>query len=169
MKYALLLFACSLLAMPTYAQNYDADTESVDAIMKAIYDVISGPAGEERDWDRFQNLFVEGARLIPIQATPDTTFAIIWSPEEYQNRAGSYLVQNGFFEVEIARKVERYGHILHAFSTYESRHTEEDLEPFARGINSFQLMHDGNRWWIINIMWDSERPGQEIPATYLPN
>ena len=166
-----LLFALLLLSVANVAraQDYSADTESVDAIMKAVYDVISGPAGQERDWDRFRNMFAPGAHLIPIQVTPDTTQAIFWTPDEYTTRAGSYLVQNGFFEVEIARKVERYGHILHAFSTYESRRNADDEQPFARGINSFQLMHDGNRWWVVNIMWDSERPGQEIPATYLPN
>ena len=166
-----LLFALLLLSVANVAraQDYSADTESVDAIMKAVYDVISGPAGQERDWDRFRNMFAPGAHLIPIQVTPDTTQAIFWTPDEYATRAGSYLVQNGFFEVEIARKVERYGHILHAFSTYESRRNADDEQPFARGINSFQLMHDGNRWWVVNIMWDSERPGQEIPATYLPN
>ena len=33
--------------------NYDKDVESVDTIIKALYEVISGEKGEERDWDRF--------------------------------------------------------------------------------------------------------------------
>ncbi len=35
-----------------------SDVESVDAILKALYDVISGPAGQKRDWDRFRSLFL---------------------------------------------------------------------------------------------------------------
>ena len=47
------------------ALAHPSDVESVDAIVAAVYDVISGPAGQERDWDRMRSLFVPGARLIP--------------------------------------------------------------------------------------------------------
>ena len=68
---------------------------------------------------------------------------------------------------ETARRVETYGHIAHAWSTYESRHKAEDPEPFARGINSIQLMHDGARWWIVTIFWEAETPENPIPEKYL--
>lgn len=150
-------------------QAQPVDTESVDAILTALYETISGPAGQERDWDRFKRLFAPGAQLIPIRVSPDTTHAIFHSVDDYIDRVNGYFLQNGFFEVEIARRTDRFGHILHAFSTYESRSNADDPDPFARGINSIQLMHDGDRWWILSIAWDSERPGQPIPDTYLPN
>jgi hypothetical protein len=93
----------------------------------------------------------------------------VLSVDDYVNRAGARLEADGFFEVEIHREVEQYGNILHAFSTYESRRTADLTEkPFARGINSIQLLKDGNRWWVVSIFWDSERPGNEIPSKYLP-
>ena len=153
--------------LPANAQQNDA--ESIDTIITTLYDVISGPADQERDWDRFRSLFAPGAQLIPIRVTRDTTHAVFNSVESYIERANPYFINNGFFEVEIARRTERFGTILHAFSTYESYNKQDDTAPFARGINSIQLMHDGNRWWIINIMWDAERPGLVIPNTYLPN
>ena len=158
------------LLVPTAAAQSTADTESVDAIITAVYDVISGPKGERRDWDRFRNLFVPNARLIPVLTRNDTTRAVFNTLDEYIAFVDDLFYESGFFEIEIARKTEQYGHILHAFSTYESRRLENDEKPFARGINSFQLMHDGNRWWVVNIMWDDERgSGETIPATYLPN
>ena len=57
--------------------------------------------------------------------------------------------------------------IAHVFSTYESRHSLSDPEPFMRGINSFQLMHDGKRWWIVNVMWQHEAADLPIPERYL--
>jgi len=51
------------------------------------------------------------------------------------------------------------------FSTYESRH-EKDGAPFARGINSIQLLWDGGRWWVATILWDSERPDNPILPQY---
>jgi hypothetical protein len=63
---------------------------------------------------------------------------------------------------------EEFGHIAHVFSTYASFANADDPEPFARGINSFQLMHDGERWWIVTLYWENESPEQPIPVKYLP-
>jgi hypothetical protein len=52
------------------------------------------------------------------------------------------------------------------FSTYESRHALADAKPFERGINSFQLLYDGQRWWVVTIYWQGERPGLPIPPQY---
>jgi hypothetical protein len=147
-----------------------ADVSSVDAILKALYDVISGPAGQKRDWDRMRSLFVPNARLMPTGPRQGGgAAAAVLSVDDYVNRAGPRLEADGFFEREIHRTVEEYGNILHAFSTYESRRTADlNEKPFARGINSIQLLKDGNRWWVVSIFWDSERPGNEIPSKYLP-
>jgi TonB-dependent SusC/RagA subfamily outer membrane receptor len=144
------------------------DVASEDAIVAALYDVISGPAGQKRDWDRFRSLFVPGARLIPTGVGPDRQARIrTMTPDEYATRAGAQLEQNGFFEREIARTGETFGSVAHAFSTYESRHAASDEKPFARGINSIQLFNDGTRWWIVSVYWDSERPTNPIPQKYL--
>ena len=144
-----------------------ADVSSQDAIIHAVYDVISGPAGEARDWNRFRSLFLPEARLVAVAVTQaGEVRPAVMTPAEYVERAGASLEANGFFEVEIDRTGEEYGHIAHMFSTYESRRSADDAEPFARGINSFQLMWDGERWWVVTIFWDSERQGQPIPAKY---
>lgn len=159
----------SLDSLPRPAAN-PADVSSPDAILKALYDVISGPAGVKRDWDRFRSLFVLNARLMPTRPNPTGGASVmVWSADDYAALAGSSLEKSGFFEREIARKTEAYGNIMHVFSTYESRRTADPAEkPFARGINSIQLLKDGSRWWVVSIFWDAERPGNEIPAQYLP-
>ena len=145
-----------------------ADVGSVNAILEAVYDVISGPAGEARDWDRMRSLFVSGARLIPTGRTQTgESRHRVMTLEEYIESSGPFLERNGFFEREIGRVSERYGKIVHAFSAYDSRRTAEDAEPFARGINSFQLWHDGSRWWVVSIFWEAETPDNPIPDRYL--
>jgi hypothetical protein len=141
------------------------DVKSMDAIMQAVYDVISGPPGE-RDWNRFRSLFVPDARLIAVshKSTPATLEDM--TAEKYVEFAGSYFRQHGFFEREVSRKVEAFGSMAHVFSTYESRQTA-DGKPFVRGINSFQLLNDGTRWWVVTIFWDEERRDAPIPARYL--
>src|SRR4051794_24351033 len=155
------------------------DVDSIDHILAALYDVISGPAGQKRDWDRMRSLFVEGARLMPTSPvrptgtapdaplTGDEPFATrVLDVGGYIERGGPYLEKNGFFERESARRMELYGHIAHVWSTYESRHKAEDAKPFARGINSIQLMNVGKRWWVVSIFWEQETPRTPLPKKY---
>ena len=146
-----------------------ADVASPDAILAATYEVISGPAGQKRDWDRFRSLFAPDARLIPADRAKDGSYFVRpFSPDEYAKLAEPYFAKNGFAEREIARKAERYGNIMQIFSTYESRHDAKDAQPFARGINSFQLFYDGARWWVVTIYWLEETPENPLPKEFLP-
>jgi hypothetical protein len=147
-----------------------ADVGSIDAIIAAAYDSISGPAGKKRDWDRVRSLFIPGARLIPtardagkhdVDLGPN-----ILDVDGYIARVEPFFEKNGFYEKEIARRVEHFGQIAHAWSTYESRHDSNDAAPFMRGINSIQLFNDGHRWWILSIYWQHESPQHAIPEKY---
>jgi len=168
-----------LTSVPTRAQDAPtgdpppaadaSDVASVDAIIESVYASISAPAGVPRDWERFQSLFMPGARLMPTFGPSDGNYGrSVWTPEEYMERAGPSLERDGFFENEIHRIEERFGPVVHAFSTYESRRSADDPDPFARGINSFQLFWDGSRWWVVGVFWYGESEAHPIPATYLP-
>lgn len=145
-----------------------ADVASIDAILQALYDVISGPAAAVRDWDRFRSLFAPGARLIPTRRTQaGGAQAVVLDVEDYITRTSPFFERNGFFERELARETEEFGNIAHAFSTYASYRAAGDTVPFSRGINSIQLLRDGGRWWVVTIFWDAERPGLTLPPQYL--
>lgn len=146
-----------------------ADVASIDSIMKAVYDVISGDAGKPRDWERFRTLFHKDARLIPSGKNPNTNVvgATALTPEQYIERASPRMAKEGFFEREVAKRIEIYGNIAHVFSTYESFHSLSDKKPFMRGINSFQLLNDGKRWWVVTIFWQGETADNPIPKKYL--
>jgi len=148
-----------------------SDVSSIDAIIAATYDVISGPAGKKRNWDRERSLFISGARLIPTAVEAgrnDLDLAPqILDIEGYIARAESFFAGQGFYEKEIARRTEQFGHIAHVWSTYESRHNPDDPEPFMRGINSIQLFNDGSRWWIVSIYWQHESAVHPLPDRYL--
>jgi hypothetical protein len=147
-----------------------ADVASVDSIIAAVYDVISGPAGKKRDWDRMKSLFIPGARLIPTGARQTGGYGSrVLTVDEYAERASGFFEKEGFYEREAARKTEEFGQIVHVFSTYESRHAPGDAKPFQRGINSIQLMNDGTRWWIVTIFWQGEDEKHPLPEKYLKN
>lgn len=154
-------------AQPAPPAAKPEDVKSMDSIIAAVYDVISGPADKERDWERFKSLFVPGARLIPTVKPPNSPVYIarVLTPDEFATRSAQGLKQGGtgFFEREAARRVEQWGNIAQVFSTYESRHAANDAQPFVRGINSFQLMNDGTRWWIVTIFWQGEN--KDVPLT----
>jgi len=157
-----------------------ADVGSIESIVAAVYDVISGPAGQKRDWERMRSLFAPGARLMPTAparppgSAPDAPLTgaepyatRVLDVDGYIERSSKFLEEQGFFERETARRVEAYGHIAHVWSTYEARKKADDPKPFMRGINSIQLMNDGKRWWVVSIFWEAETPRTPLPEKYL--
>lgn len=154
----------------TSDEKYLHKVQSLDSTLYNLYAVISGEKGEKRDWDLFRYLFHADAQLIPSGKNKEGVIgARYMSPDGYASNSGPYLEENGFFEKEIYRKVDTFGYITQVFSTYESYRSEKDEKPFARGINSIQLLHDGSRYWIINIYWMAENAENPLPDKYLPH
>jgi hypothetical protein len=159
----------SIAGRATWPVAKPEDVKSPEAIVNAVYSVISGGKGQSRDWDRMRSLFIPDARLIPASADKDgRTDAILLTLDGYIARSNGRMTSTGFFEHSIHNETEQFGNIIQIWSTYESRHNADDAAPFARGINSFQLLKDGDRYWVVNIFWDSESPTKPIPAKYLP-
>jgi hypothetical protein len=152
------------------AGTYADDFSTLDGIIGALYDSISGPADRERDFERFRSFFIPEARLIPTRfdAESGEHRIVVLGVDEYFKTASEYFRRAGFYEREVARRADTFGHVTHAFSTYESRHAADEPEPFARGINSIQLFHDGRRYWVVTVFWDFERPDNPVPHMYLP-
>jgi hypothetical protein len=157
------------------AAKNPGDVDTVDHLVMSLYDVISGPAGKPRDWDRFRSLFLPDGRLGVIRPeTPATKEvparqgdAVFLTPDMYVERDEPYFKAHGFFERSIANRIEVFGNLAHVWSTYESRHAEHDSQPFARGINSIQIVHAQGRFWIASVLWDEERAGLALPDKYL--
>jgi len=151
----------------TMAQkDYSADVKSADAIIAALYDVISGDPNTSRDWDRFKNLFKPEARLIPTRKSDKSELTIkSLTPDEYVQLFSSR-ISTGFFERELHHKIETYGTLVHIFSTYETKE-KKDGPVTNRGINSIQLFYDGTRYYVVTIFWCAENTGFPLPDHYL--
>jgi hypothetical protein len=141
------------------------DVKSRDAILRAIYDVISGPAGG-RDWNRFRSLFLPQARFTEVSTGPDGGKVIMtWNVDEFVRDAGQVFAKDPFYEKAIVNRAESFGDVSQVFSSYESRRNPAD-KPFERGINSIQLLNDGKRWWVLSILWDTERKANPLPTRF---
>ena len=158
------IFTSAALAAKVPAAKPE-DVKSRDAILAAIYDVISGPAGS-RDWSRFRSLFLPQARFTQSSTGPDgSTVVIAWNVDEFVRDAGEVFAKEPFYEKAMVNRPESFGNVTQVMSSYESRHSPTD-KPFDRGINSIQLLNDGKRWWVLSILWDTERPGNPLPAEF---
>jgi hypothetical protein len=146
-----------------------ADVQSIDAIVDAYYDVISGPEDQARDWDRFLSLFLPESRFLTARPAGSRAATVSLSPEQFARFNQSYFEGSGYSETEIHRRTDEFGKIAHVLSTYEARRGTPDTEPYSRGVYSIQLLGNGQRWWIAGILWDHERAGDNpIPPQYLP-
>ena len=170
-KWVYPLLLLTFFSFPLIAQNQtvidSSEVKSIDRLIKALYDVISGPAGQKRNWDRMRFLFKPQARLIA--TGKDSQGNIRYNSmllEDYITKNGASLEKNGFFEIEIGRKTEQFGLVTHIFSTYQTKF-QADGKVMMRGINSIQIIFDGSRYWIENILWNNETSEFPIPAKYL--
>lgn len=173
MKKVIVVLALSLVTSFTYSQNdnshYLEKVKTIDSTLETLYSVISGEKGEERNWELFKYLFKPEAKLIPSGKNKEGIYGVRYmSAQDYIDSSGKWLIENGFFEKEIHRVTNTFGNITQVFSTYESFRSEKDSDPFMRGINSIQLLNDGERWWVVNIYWTQESEENPIPNEYLP-
>lgn len=150
-----------------------ADAASVDAILSALYASVSHGPDASPDFDRLRRIFLFVGMLIPPKAPGVADFRVM-DVDQFEERFEKSMAAQkekgqpaGFFEREIGRRTDCFGNICQIFSAYEARHSPSDSTPFVRGINSIQLLRDGNRWWIASVVWDQERSDNPIPAQYL--
>ena len=168
--FTLMIFIAGTLHAQVSEEQRAKDVESIDNLIEALYASISGEKGEPRDWERFRNLVIPEARLIPTARNQEGKNVYqIMSPEEFIENTDPYFVENGFYEYEIHREEHHYGRVVHLFSTYGSKRSETDAEPFNKGINSIQLFDDGDRWWVVTIYWAHESEYNPIPEKYSGN
>jgi hypothetical protein len=134
-----------------------SDVATLDAILNALYETVSGPVGQPRDWDRFRSLFLPGGRLMPVVSMPGEKADVrLLSTEDFIQRVEPIFAVEDFWERETSRQTETFGHFAHVLSFYESLRSP-DGPPFERSVNSIQLLNDGIRWWIVNLMWNTSR------------
>lgn len=163
MQKSILLLPFLILSLNSIAQQtVPKHATSIDAIINKGLAIISGEKGATRDWDTFRNLF-----------TPNATFAFVehdtlgngryrsFSLEEFVRIGRRGYEGNGFLEYELRKTVDEYNGIAHVFQGYYAKGQREE-----KGINSYQLMHDGKRWWITSILWASDANGISIPEEY---
>lgn len=143
------------------------DVATLDGIIKAFYETISGPKGQPRQWARDRTLYIPDMCFVSLEMRDGKPHAEIMDHQTYVDRTNEFFVREGFFEREIHRVTKSFGNLTHVFSTYEMRATP-DGPVTGRGINSIQLFNDGKRWWIVSAVWDDERPDNPIPQEFLP-
>lgn len=142
------------------------DVSTLDGIVKAFYETISGPKGQARQWSRDKTLYMPDVRFVGMSERDGKIRPAVMNHQQYVNGSNESFVTNGFYEREINRVTRRFGNISHVFSTYEFNN--DDKTDKGRGVNSIELYWDGTRWWISAASWDEERPGNPIQKEFLP-
>ena len=153
------------VSVPTVEARAE-DVATIDGVVKAFYEVISGGVGQARQWGRDKTLYAPDIRFTAMSAGQDgKPRANIMNHSKYVNSTNEFLISEGFVEREIGRVTRQFGNIAHVFSAYEFTTAGKKLK--GRGINSIELYWDGTRWWISAVSWDEERPDNPIRKEFL--
>jgi hypothetical protein len=143
-----------------------ADVGTIEGIVHAYYDVINGPAGVPRQWRRDSTLYMPGATFVAMRENGGKPAPDIITPEQFRRAVDHDMVEQGFFETEIGRRIERFGNVAQVRSVYETRRAAK-APLLGRGLNYLLLYWDGTRWWISSAVWDDERPGSRLPESWV--
>lgn len=168
MKKWFLILIIALVWSASFSQDIvqtDNEVSSPENITDAALESISGEKGKKRDWRRFRNLFWPTAQLNAVFHKGDSAWLKIHTLDEFIERAGTWYEDNGFREIRLKNEVDQFGNIAHVFQSYSA--SVYDGKEVQRGINSYQLTFVNDRWWIINLIWDSETNKSKIPEKYL--
>ncbi|NZA25459.1 hypothetical protein H0E84_03610 [Luteimonas sp. SJ-92] len=163
-----LLAAGLALGLAGTAHAGPEDWETPEAIVHALYDTISGDAGAKRDWDRYRALFLDGARMSVAMDSRIGSGIMGMDSEELIAHTESAYAATGFHELPLVTRVEQHGLLASVMSSFEIRLRRGDTEPLMRGLNHFQLLNDGERWWIVSNVGTVETPASPLPAALLP-
>lgn len=140
---------------PHEASARPEDVSTPEAIINAVYELISGNAGEPRDWDRLKTLYLPGARLIPFEANSDgRAVPNVMNIDQFIETRSRFFKNESFFEWETDSRMYLCGSMAHVWSSYEAGITLHG-PLIRRGVNSIQLWNDGTRWWILTTAWDA--------------
>ena len=146
---------------PHFCGPDHSEGKTLSNIIPALYDVVSGPAGEARNWQLLHDLFAPTATITPLfhrEGMPDIS---VLTASEFVALNKRLFKDVGFYETETHNQTIQVGHMATVISAYESR--EDPDKPFySRGINTFQLVNDGRRWCVISVTWDSDKGGHNI-------
>jgi hypothetical protein len=148
-----LVIAAAVAASPASK----ADLVGIDQAIRGVYEVISGPPGQKRDFDRMRAMFAPGATLKAIGPKGLRGGSL----EDYIGRNKDVLEREGFTERELGRRVEVWGGLATAWSAYDGRTANGSFH--ERGINSFRLVKIDGKWLVASILWQEETPDKPLP------
>jgi hypothetical protein len=135
-----------------------ADLAAIDQAIRGVYEVISGPPGQKRDFDRMRSMFAPNATLKAIGPKGLRGGSL----DDYISRNAAILEKEGFTERELGRRVELWGGLATTWSAYDGRTASGSFH--ERGINSFQLVKTDGKWLVASILWQEETPAVPLPA-----
>ena len=160
---ALAIGMCFCSGIQADDTSHASDWQSPEALVAALYDTISIAPGETADWDRFRALFAADAQLVMALDSPKLSGLLATDVEGLIKQSAAVYATTGFIERELAQKTVIFGHLASVYSTFDVRYKDTDPAPLMRGLNHFQLLNDGERWYIISNTSVLENSGWQLP------
>lgn len=148
-------------AVATEAQTFCGDSnprqaQNLNNFTKELYQIVSGKAETKRNWQLMRELFSPEGQITPIFNDEKGHKVSKLTVDEFIELNKVVFADVDFFETEVNSKIYQFGNSATIISQYESRDAL-DATPYSTGVNSFQLVNDGNRWCVISVTWDSDK------------
>ncbi|MFY0603105.1 MAG: hypothetical protein JXQ93_04090 [Flavobacteriaceae bacterium] len=163
MKKIILLLSISL-SLHITAQNKKV-FQDVKSLVEETQKVVSIKKGQQIDTAYFRTLFLPTAHFTVVGEENGKKLHETMSLNEFIETLADTYYSNGYFETGKGEIVEQYNGIAQVIQSFYGKDSEGEE---AWGVNSYQLIYSGGRWWIANMVWTMSSNGKAgIPKKYL--
>jgi hypothetical protein len=145
------------------------DISTIDGMVRAYYEVVSGSAAKKREWDRDATLYIPGIRFLIFREDKNGKTSVrTLTHQEFVDESEAAMAGKAFYEREVHRITHRAGNVVHVLSTAEQKYSP-DGPGEGHSIDSLEMYWDGSRWWITNAnIWDVDTKAHSLPKEFLP-
>ena len=156
------IFVCNLIFGQTINEKYAEDVLSIDAIITAYYDVVSGSSEDPWQYERDRYIHSKNAVITRL----DENGKAVSHTLEAEYIPLALAPKENFYEKELKRTVAHFGNLAQVWSAFEIR-TDPSTATTKRGLNSIQLHYEGNRWFIDSWTCEMETSKSSFLGDFL--
>ncbi|MGB3149912.1 MAG: hypothetical protein WBB27_04550 [Maribacter sp.] len=160
--FAVLVLFCYSVFGQTTNQKYVDDVKSIDAIMDAYYDVVSGSSDDPWEFERDKYIHSENAVITRLDKNGNAQSHAL----EAEYIPIGLSPKEDFYEKELKRGVNQFGNMAQVWSAFEIR-TDPEIESNIRGLNNIQLHYEKGRWWIDSWTCEMESETNSLLTEFL--
>jgi len=136
--------------------------EGPEALIRALYKLVTFPGGTTPDWNAAREMFLDEAVVVLRTSRDSSTVFNVegWIDDFVRFIDTSPAKEKGFSETIVRMHTVAMGDIANVWVLYEAKLTDRAGQ---QGVDNFSLVRRGGKWLIASVVNELPLAGFEVP------